>query len=141
MNFILADSAAWKTLLPLTYTRPVAEIRIGISTLTEKWEWYLANSISYLTQPYLQGKFPLIEGDQNLVIDSSFIPNGNGVAELLKLEVGSELLSGDKVIARCLDQVQFEAFKADQDTFKAAQSIESKTGMAAVKSSLGYFPS
>ena len=39
MNVILFDQEqSWKNLLPLTYTRPVSEIRIGILTIKEKWD-------------------------------------------------------------------------------------------------------
>ena len=51
MNYILFDSLeAHKALLPLTFTRPVSEIRIGIQTITEKWEDYLQTKVSFETQ-------------------------------------------------------------------------------------------
>jgi hypothetical protein len=59
MAIILFDDNAHKTLLPLTYTRPVADLRIGILTIAEKWAKYLNNEYSFYTQPYLQAKFPV----------------------------------------------------------------------------------
>ena len=59
MNFILFDDSAWKSLLPLTFTRPVAEIRIGILTIHEKWEKYLDGKASWHTQEYLVQKYAL----------------------------------------------------------------------------------
>ena len=41
MNYILFDGPSEIILLPFTYTRPVADIRIGILTIREKWETYL----------------------------------------------------------------------------------------------------
>ena len=38
MNYVLFDGEAHRKLLPFTFTRPVAEIRIGILTIREKWE-------------------------------------------------------------------------------------------------------
>ena len=41
MNYILFDGPARTALLPFTYTRPVADIRIGFFTIREKWEKHL----------------------------------------------------------------------------------------------------
>ncbi|HQX03888.1 MAG TPA: putative sugar nucleotidyl transferase, partial [Flavobacterium sp.] len=41
MNYILFDGPVRNALLPFTFTRPVADIRIGILTIREKWEKYL----------------------------------------------------------------------------------------------------
>ncbi len=57
MNYILFDSVVRTNLLPLTFTRPVADIRFGILTIREKWEKYLNQSTSSLTEEYLSNKF------------------------------------------------------------------------------------
>ncbi|HER40991.1 MAG TPA: glucose-1-phosphate thymidylyltransferase, partial [Salinimicrobium catena] len=41
MNYILFDGPARDQFLPFTFTRPVAEMRIGILTIREKWEKFL----------------------------------------------------------------------------------------------------
>ena len=51
-NIILYDEKEIRdNLLPLTYTRPVSLIRIGILTISEKWQRLLGDdaSISYIT--------------------------------------------------------------------------------------------
>jgi len=48
MNYILFDGPSRNNLLPLTYTRPVAEIRVGILTIREKWEAFLESTIHLL---------------------------------------------------------------------------------------------
>jgi hypothetical protein len=58
MGIILFDDNAHNTLLPLTYTRPVADLRIGILTIAEKWGKYLNADFSFHTEAYLQGKVP-----------------------------------------------------------------------------------
>ncbi len=75
MNIILFDSDARNRLLPLTATRPVCELRLGILTLREKWERRLNGSVSYITQEYLQEKFPINVEDENLVINGGLVPN------------------------------------------------------------------
>ncbi|RLD47187.1 MAG: glucose-1-phosphate thymidylyltransferase, partial [Bacteroidetes bacterium] len=70
MNFILYDGRWREHLLPFTYTRPIGEIRVGITTIREKWELLLKTRVSFLTQEYLQQKYPLVVNDNNIVIES-----------------------------------------------------------------------
>jgi hypothetical protein len=61
MNYILFDGPARNQLLPFTYTRPVAEIRVGIMTIREKWEHYLGTTTTTITEDYLSDKYPMVE--------------------------------------------------------------------------------
>jgi hypothetical protein len=57
MNYILFDDHTWQNLcyhLPLQNL--LAEIRIGILTITEKWEQYLSGKLTFQTQDYLKHK-------------------------------------------------------------------------------------
>ena len=74
MNYILFDGSVRNSLLPFTYTRPVADIRIGILTIREKWEMLLSEKTSTLTKSYLQEKFPLNDTSDRIMIDASFLP-------------------------------------------------------------------
>ena len=73
MHLILFDGNRREALLPLTYTRPVADIRVGILTIREKWERYLDQTASFLTEGYLQEKFPMQTGADNLWIEGSLL--------------------------------------------------------------------
>ncbi|MCK5781681.1 MAG: GlmU family protein [Flavobacteriales bacterium] len=75
MNYILFDGDERDNLLPLTYTRPVADLRVGILTIREKWEKYLGFTTTTLTEDYLREKFPLVEAEINLMINASFCPS------------------------------------------------------------------
>ena len=75
MNIILFDDERRAHLLPLTFTRPVADLRIGILTIKEKWERFTKFPVSFLSQDYLQEKFPLVVGDDNLLIAGSLLPS------------------------------------------------------------------
>lgn len=75
-NIILFDiTSVRENLLPLSYTRPVADFLLGINTLREKWEHYLGGNYSYLTVPYLAEKFPADIKDHNLFVASNVIPD------------------------------------------------------------------
>lgn len=75
MNYILFDGSFRDSLLPFTFTRPVADIRVGILTIREKWEHYLRLTTTTLTEEYLEEKYPLLELEQNIFINAGFIPN------------------------------------------------------------------
>jgi UDP-N-acetylglucosamine diphosphorylase/glucosamine-1-phosphate N-acetyltransferase len=83
MAIILFDDNTRNTLLPLTYTRPVADLRIGILTIAEKWAKYLNSDFSFLTEAYLQAKFPLNIQDDNIFINGSVCPDED-IAEAVK---------------------------------------------------------
>src|ERR1700734_3090503 len=88
MAIILFDDNAHQTLLPLTYTRPVADLRIGILTIAEKWGKYLGQNFSFHTQPYLQVKYPVKIGVDNLFINGAFCPDEKLVEAIGILKTG-----------------------------------------------------
>jgi UDP-N-acetylglucosamine diphosphorylase/glucosamine-1-phosphate N-acetyltransferase len=101
MNFILFDDLAIKlSLLPLTYTRPVAEIRIGIFTIYEKWKQYLKNPLFYYTETYLQKKFPNAGKLSNhTFINGAVCPTPALTAAILHLKSGQSLVQNDILLA------------------------------------------
>ena len=99
MHYILFDGDRRADLLPFTYTRPVAAIRTGILTLKEKWEHRLKHPVGYLTEGYLQEKFPLESGSDNLLIRGSLLADSNLVQAVKGLGLGEALFSGDNVLA------------------------------------------
>ena len=73
-NVILFDvPAVRENLLPMSYTRPVADFLLGINTLRQKWECLLPGNYSYLTADYLTEKFPAVETDDNIYIASHVV--------------------------------------------------------------------
>ena len=99
MNYILFDGKVREALLPFTYTRPVADIRMGILTIREKWEHYLKATTSSKTEEYLSSKFPLHTGDHNIFINGSYFPNPELVAQIKSLKTGEALMLSGDVIA------------------------------------------
>ncbi|RZA00261.1 MAG: glucose-1-phosphate thymidylyltransferase [Sphingobacteriaceae bacterium] len=99
MAIILFDDNAHKTLLPLTYTRPVADLRIGILTIAEKWAKYLNTDYSFYTQAYLQAKFPVNYTADNIFINGSVCPDEQLIAVIDQLENGDALKQGELLIA------------------------------------------
>lgn len=100
MNYILFDDNRIN-LLPLTFTRPVAGIRIGILTIQEKWEKLLGVKVSFRTEEYLSAKFPaeFTIDEDNVWVNGSVCPNEKLVEEIKKLGVNQALFAGDTLLA------------------------------------------
>src|ERR1039457_4333644 len=100
MNYILFDeSIVRNNLLPLTFTRPVADIRIGILTIREKWEKFLKVKTSTLTETYLSRKYPIIKESNNILINGSVCPNEEIISIIKKLQPNQTVVSHDVIIA------------------------------------------
>ena len=115
MNYILFDGAVRNSLLPFTYTRPVADIRIGILTIREKWEQRLGTTATTLTEEYLEEKYPMVEMEENVMINASFLPNDTLIELVENLSKNQAIFKGDEVIAFYTseeqDEVDFETYE------------------------------
>ncbi|TAE30424.1 MAG: glucose-1-phosphate thymidylyltransferase [Cytophagales bacterium] len=99
MNLILFDDPAIRVqLLPFTFTRPVADIRVGILTLAEKWGRWLQTKPSYLTESYLQTKFPAITGPNSLYVNGAVCPNAGLVESIRTLPMEASLIRADGLL-------------------------------------------
>ena len=82
-HLILFDDVYWTGLLPLSYTKPVAELRVGILTVREKWQTILEADPYYLTQDYLSDKYPFKAGSDNIIVNMAQKPVKQRLAETL----------------------------------------------------------
>lgn len=99
MNYILFDGAVRNQLLPFTFTRPVADIRVGIITIREKWEKHLNSTTSTITEDYLSQKWPMVEMAENIMINASFLPTAELVAQVTNLQPGEAIFHQEDVVA------------------------------------------
>lgn len=100
MNLILFDDPSIRSnLLPLTFTRPVAEIRIGILTIAEKWERHFQTKPSYSSPQYLSKKFVKKVSSDNLWINGAVCPNAGLVETIKKLKPGDAIHKNSMIIA------------------------------------------
>ena len=115
MNYILFDDSR-ENLLPLTFTRPVCEIRVGILTIREKWEKHLKAKTSTLTEEYLSKKFPLVSAKQNLLINGSVCPNQKLIKDILALKPGDALFSENTLVAVNSSTADISNYKNRKET-------------------------
>ncbi|WP_256010503.1 GlmU family protein [Desertivirga xinjiangensis] len=112
MNIVLFDDSSRESLLPLTFTRPVASLRVGILTIAEKWEKHLkSEEVSFLTAPYLEEKFPYKEADHGIFINGSVCPSPPLLEAIDKLEDGSALFKDKVLIAVKAKGINKDSFK------------------------------
>ena len=97
MHLILFDDHSRENLLPLTFTRPVADLRVGILTIAQKWGKRLGMEPSFLTSEYLSSEFPLRSGKDNLMLNGSLLPTADLQEKILKLGAGEALKKAPKI--------------------------------------------
>ncbi|MEM8999267.1 MAG: GlmU family protein [Bacteroidota bacterium] len=137
MNYILSDGHYRDAMLPFTFTRPIADIRIGILTIREKWERYLSTEVTTMSSAYLSEKFPLKTAAENVVINAPFLPSQDLVEKIHALRLGEALVTEGEIIAYCtenpeaafsLSSYRSIAFKNAVVTVKNPWDIFSKNG-------------
>ncbi|MFD1095700.1 GlmU family protein [Salegentibacter chungangensis] len=114
MNYILFDGSARNHLLPFTFTRPVADLRVGILTIREKWEKLLESTTSTVTEDYLSGKWPLVELEENVMINASFLPSPEFLEQIKALKPEEAIFFEEEVVAffvREDEEVDFDNFR------------------------------
>lgn len=114
MNIILFDAPEVReNLLPLSFTRPVADFRVGITTIREKWEKVLPGDYSYMTVDYLSEKYGMniAHDDKNIFIAGHIIPEYSDefAKRIQSLEVGEALYLGEELLAYCGDVESFKS--------------------------------
>ena len=114
MNVILFDGKNRNNLLPFTFTRPVAEIRIGILTITEKWAKYAGIQPSFKTQDYLSVKYPVVAAQHNLMINGSVCPNHLLWSEITQLKTREALYLRDTLVACNITSDEVQDFSEEQ---------------------------
>lgn len=98
MQVILFDDHR-KGLLPLTYTRPCADLRVGITTIKEKWDLLLQTDASFQTEIYLENVFPNHASKDNLFINGCLLPNEYLLKQIEDLGDEEALLTGEQILA------------------------------------------
>ncbi|MFT5823012.1 MAG: UDP-N-acetylglucosamine diphosphorylase/glucosamine-1-phosphate N-acetyltransferase [Crocinitomix sp.] len=106
MQIIFDDNGLHKRLAPFTLTRPVAEIRFGIMTIRESWEYYLGieglvSEIAYLTEDYLYAKFKKgVPDAESITIAGNYKASPELFDATLRLKKGEALYIGNDKIAQ-----------------------------------------
>jgi UDP-N-acetylglucosamine diphosphorylase/glucosamine-1-phosphate N-acetyltransferase len=75
MDWILFEDSICKDFLPLSFTRPVYELRIGIDLIREKWESFMGTSAYRHTRAHLTNLFGRLPSSPEMIwINGRVIP-------------------------------------------------------------------
>ena len=133
MNFILFDGSVRNSLLPFTFTRPVADIRIGILSIREKWEKYLGYTTTTITEEYLEAKYPMVELEENVLINASFLPTKSLVEQVRNLSENQAIFKDEQVIAFFTSDTQ------EHVDFDSYEQLEFKEEVLQIKNTWDIF--
>jgi UDP-N-acetylglucosamine diphosphorylase/glucosamine-1-phosphate N-acetyltransferase len=92
MKLVLFDNGLHKRFAPLSLTRPIGDLRIGIMTNTERWKLVEPTAeIFFETEAYLNTKFPTTK-NADLFVNGALIPNDEVIAAILALSENEKLV-------------------------------------------------
>ena len=130
MKIILHDNQLHLRFAPLTLTRPVGNLRMGILTNDERWKWFLPDSnIFFQTESYLATKFPS-SVDVDLIVNAAVIPTQELIFAVQAMKVGEQLSYKDIWIARKGSVVQAKiAFEHELIILQNRWDIFQKNGL------------
>ncbi len=114
-KYILFDDITRNSLLPLTYLKPSADIRCGIMSLREKWEFYLKNNTNNLCANYLRKKYPLEIATENVFIKGTLFPNTDLIEKIYQLQIGQVLIDSKNAVVLAFKLTDEQVFKYDID--------------------------
>lgn len=118
MNIILFDDNNRDNLLPFTFTRPCADLRVGILTAIERWDAITQSlnkkaTVSFKTQNYLSKLFEEEITDDNLFVNGCLIATTNIANKIVELENDTALYKGDTLIAVRLNKDEANSFSLE----------------------------
>ncbi|RQO34227.1 glucose-1-phosphate thymidylyltransferase [Chryseobacterium sp. KBW03] len=117
MQLVFSDAQYWEDFLPLTFTRPVAAMRCGILTFSERWQKILENEeVSYFTEMYLQDKFKSPEEKESLFLVPNFLPTETVIQQIKDLKQGEALVYEDELIAAKINMKDFSLNQIEKMT-------------------------
>ena len=140
MNIVLFDTLqARNSLIPFSYTRALATIRIGIATIEEKWKHHLEGKYSFLTAPYLSNKFPCVAAQETLCINSTICPDQVLVAFIKRLTVNQKLVKNDTLIAFFCDKTRLPTLRNNNFYIPDFKTIAFEGSLTQIKNNWDIF--
>lgn len=117
MQIVFSDAQFWEDFLPLTFTRPIAEMRCGILTFTERWKKLLdIENVAYITEAFLEDKFPRPEETESLFLVPHFLPSESILKQIQDLKFGEALVYENELIAARINMKNFSLNQIEKMT-------------------------
>ena len=117
MQLVFSDAQYWEDFLPLTFTRPISEMRTGILTFSERWQKILdINEVAYITEEYLEEKFARPEKKESLFLVPNFLPTPTVIEQIKNLKLGEALVYKDELLATKINMENFSLNQIEKMT-------------------------
>lgn len=117
MQLVFSDAQYWEDFLPLTFTRPTAEMRCGILTFSERWQRLLkVFEVSFLTEDYLQEKFTKPIDKESLLLVPNFLPSSSILQQIKDLKKGEALVYENELLAARINMKDFSMYQIEKMT-------------------------
>ncbi|MGS0748456.1 GlmU family protein [Halpernia sp. GG3] len=117
MQLVFSDAQYWEEFLPLTFTKPTAEMRCGILTFNERWQKLLdCSEVSFITEDYLQEKFQKPENVESLFLVPNFLPSKTILNQIKELKLGEALVYEDELLAAKINMKDFSLKQIEKMT-------------------------
>ena len=117
MQIVFSDAQFWEDFLPLTFTRPIAEMRCGILTFTERWKKLLdIENAAYITEAFLEDKFPRPKETESLFLVPHFLPSESILKQIQDLKFGEALVYENELIAARINMKNFSLNQIEKMT-------------------------
>lgn len=108
MQIVFSDAQYWEKFLPLSFTRPIAEMRCGILTFSERWQQLLGiTDVAYITEDYLQEKFMQPKKEESLFLVPNFLPTEKVLEQIKDLKLGEALVYENELLAVKINMENF----------------------------------
>lgn len=102
MSIVLFDNHERNHLYPLSLTSAVADLRLGIFTFKERWEYITGGKVYIKTEDYLQPLYQQMPAGLHTWIDASLLPGKALIESILSLQEGEIIADETGVIACCI---------------------------------------
>ena len=117
MQLVFSDAQYWEDFLPLTFTKPISELRCGILTFAERWEKLLdIREKRYITEEYLEAKYPRYEKKESLLIVPNFLPTEKVLDQIKNLQFGEALVYENELLVAKINLENFGLHQIEKMT-------------------------
>ncbi len=117
MQLVFSDAQYWEYFLPLTFTKPISELRCGILTFAERWEKLLdIRDKRYITEEYLEVKYPRYEKKESLLIVPNFLPTEKVLDQIKNLQFGEALVYENELLVAKINLENFGLHQIEKMT-------------------------
>ena len=105
MQIVLFEDHLWSRFLPLVFTRPVGDLRMGMMTMAQRYARALNTEVVHDTRPSLRTLFAQPSAQMQLHVNARLFPTDSLLDELKSMLPGDVLKKGETVLARCSDSM------------------------------------